>query len=41
MGYAGYTPAKLPPGKASALQQALWSIDSMECLEVRLFAILR
>lgn len=35
MGYAGYTPAKLPPGKASVLQTALWSIESMECLEVR------
>ncbi|DBB06382.1 hypothetical protein WJX77_002508 [Trebouxia sp. C0004] len=34
MGYAGYTAAKLPPPKASALQAALWSIDNMECLEV-------
>jgi len=34
MGYAGYTAAKLPPPKASALQAALWSVDNMECLEV-------
>lgn len=39
MGYAGYTPAKLPPGKASALQTALWSIDNMETLEVRCLEI--
>lgn len=34
MGYAGYTAAKLPPPKATGLQAALWSIESMECLEV-------
>ena len=35
MGYAGYTAAKLPPPKATILQSALWSIDNMECLEVK------
>ena len=36
MGYAGYTAAKLPPPKATGLQAALWSIESMECLEVQI-----
>jgi hypothetical protein len=34
MGYAGYVPAKLPPGKLTPLQQALFSIGSPECLQV-------
>lgn len=34
MVYAGYTPAKLPPAQPSELESALWTIPSMESLEV-------
>lgn len=34
MAYAGYVPAKLPPGKPTEFQAALWSIKSNDTLEV-------
>lgn len=32
-GYAGYVPAKLPPGNPTAIQAALWSIRNQASLE--------
>ncbi len=34
MGYAGYTAAKLPPPPPSAVQAALWVVQSQETLTV-------
>ncbi|KAK9810341.1 hypothetical protein WJX72_009081 [[Myrmecia] bisecta] len=34
MGYAGYAVAKLPPPKPSDMQAVLWSIASMDSLEI-------
>ena len=34
MGYAGYVPAKLPPSKATPIQQALSAIGTIEALEI-------
>ncbi len=34
MGYAGYVSAKLPPPKPTEIQAALWSITSIETLEL-------
>lgn len=34
MGYAGYTPAKLPPAKPTEVEAAVQSIKSMDSLEV-------
>lgn len=34
MGYAGYVSAKLPPPKPTEVQAALWSIGSLDALEL-------
>ena len=33
-GYAGYVPAKLPPGRPSAIQEALWQIKNAATLQL-------
>ena len=33
-GYAGYVPAKLPPAKPSAIQEALWQVKNSASLEI-------